>query len=45
MFVEKKTLNEHFNKKPFTGRGRFLKKIKDDLYEDSWYYLLLCVVF
>ena len=37
MFVEKKTVNEHFlNKKPPTGRGRFLKKIKDDLYRDSW---------
>ena len=37
MLVEKKTVNEHFlNKKPPTGRGHFLKKIKDDLYHDSW---------
>ena len=37
MFVEKKTANENFfNKKPPTGRGRFLKQIKYDLYRDSW---------
>ena len=36
MFVQKKILNEHFNKKPPTGWGRFFKKIKDDLYKDSW---------
>ena len=37
MYIEKKTINEHFlNKKPSLGRGRFLKKIKDDLYRDSW---------
>ena len=39
MFVEKKkkAINEHFlNKKTSVGRGRFLKKIKDDLYRDSW---------
>ena len=37
MFVEKKTVNEHFlNKQPPTGRGHFSKKIKDNLYCDSW---------
>ena len=37
MYIEKKTINEHFsNKKPSLGRGRFLKRIKDDLYRDSW---------
>ena len=37
MYIETKTINEHFsNKKPSLGRGHFLKKIKDDLYRDSW---------
>ena len=37
MSVEKKTVNENFlNEKPPTGRGRFLKQIKYDLYRDSW---------
>ena len=37
MFIEKKTITEHFtNKKTSVGRGRFFKKIKDDLYKDSW---------
>ena len=46
MYIEKKTINEHFskktinehfsNKKPSFGRGCSLKKIKDDLYCDSW---------
>ena len=37
MFIEKKTITEHFtNKKTSVGRGRFFKKIKNDLYKDSW---------
>ena len=33
----KKTTTEHFtNKKTSVGRGRFFKKIEDDLYKDSW---------
>lgn len=33
MFVEKSTINKHFkNKKQSVGSGRFLKKIKDDMY-------------
>ena len=37
MYINKKTINQHFlNKKPPSGRGLFLKKIKDDLYRDFW---------
>ena len=35
--IEQKTINEHLlNQKSPTDRGRFLKKIKKDLYADSW---------
>ena len=37
MHIEQKTINEHFlNQTSPTGRGRFFKKIKEDLYADSW---------
>ena len=37
MYIEKKTINEHFsNKKQSLERGRFLKKTEEDLYHDSW---------
>ena len=33
MNIQKETIKEHFtNKKVRTGRGRFLKKIKDGMY-------------
>ena len=35
MHVEKKTINEHFSNKSLS-RGRFFKKIKEDMYRDSW---------
>lgn len=37
MFVKKETALEHFNK-PIknVGRGRFIKKIKDDHYKETW---------
>ena len=40
MHITKSTANEHFkntNKTVGTGRGRFfLKKIRDDMYKESW---------
>ena len=40
MHILKETVNEHFNKNKIvnagTGRGRFLKKIRDDMYHDFW---------
>ena len=37
MHIKKETINEHFaNKRVSTGRGRFIKKIRDDLYAESW---------
>ena len=40
MHISKETVNEHFNKNKIVnagaGRGRFLKKIRDDMYRDSW---------
>ena len=37
MHIQKKTINEHFSsKKPSLGRGRFFKKIKENMYRDSW---------
>ena len=40
MHISKETVNEHFNKNKIVnagvGRGRFLKKIRDDIYRDSW---------
>ena len=36
VFIEKKTITEHFtNKKASVGRRCFFKKIKDDLYKNS----------
>ena len=32
MNISKETIKEHFNKKVLTGRGRFLKKNKDEMY-------------
>ena len=40
--IEKKIISEHFsNKKPSLGRGRFLKKIKDDMYCHSWGFFVV----
>ena len=37
MYVQKQTINEHFNDKNVSiGRGRFIKKIRDDMYAQSW---------
>ena len=37
MHIKKETINKHFvNKKVSTGRGRFVKKIRDNLYAESW---------
>ena len=42
MHIKKETIYEHFNninnnnKRVGTGRGRFIKKIRDDLYAESW---------
>ena len=40
MHILKETVNEHFNKNKIvnagTRRGRFLKKIRDDMYHDFW---------
>ena len=37
MHVQKQTINEYFNnKKVCTGCGRFIKKIRDDIYAQSW---------
>ena len=39
MHITKSTVNEHFkntNKTVGTGRGRFFKKIRDDMYNESW---------
>ena len=36
-YVKKKTIDEHFkNKKVGVGCGRFVKKIKDSVYVESW---------
>ena len=34
MYIEKRTINEHFNNKKISGygRGKFIKKCKDDMY-------------
>ena len=35
--IQKETIKEHFtNKKVSTGRGRFLKKVKEDMYGKYW---------
>ena len=38
MYIEKRTINEHFNNKKISGygRGRFIKKYKDDMYAQCW---------
>ena len=39
MFVKKETVLEHFNK-PLNSvrRGRFIKKIKDQHYKETWWF-------
>ena len=38
MYIEKRTINEHFNNKKISGygRGKFIKKCKDDMYAQCW---------
>ena len=36
MNISKETIKEHFHKEVPTGRGRFLKKIKDEMYAKYW---------
>ena len=36
MDIGKRTINEHFSSKKSVGRGKFLKKCKDDFYEQCW---------
>ena len=38
MYIEKRTINEHFNNKKISGygHGRFIKKYKDDMYAQCW---------
>ena len=40
MHISNETVNEHFSKNKIVnagvGPGRFLKKIRDDMYRDSW---------
>ena len=41
MIIQKKTIDEHFKGPaksfvPPKGRGRFLKKIRDDMYASCW---------
>ena len=41
MHIKKETINEYFaNKRVSTGRGRFIKKIRDDLYAESCDFFL-----
>ena len=40
MHIPKQAINKHFkNKKVCTGRGRFIKKIRDDMYAQYWLFL------
>ena len=37
MHIQKETIKQHFvNKKVSVGCGKFLKKIKDDMYAQYW---------
>ena len=38
MYIEKRTINEHFNNKNISGygHGKFIKKFKDDMYAQCW---------
>ena len=39
MYVKKETIDEHFKgfgKTNGTGRGRFIKKIRDSVYAEAW---------
>ena len=37
MHIKKATINKHFvNKRVSSGRGHFIKKIRDNLYAESW---------
>ena len=44
MHITKSTVNEHFkntNKTVGTGRGCFFKKIRDDMYKESWWFVFV----
>ena len=37
MHIPKQTIDEHFkSKKASIGRGKFIKKIRDDMYAQTW---------
>ena len=42
MIIEKRTIDTHFNRTfvPPKGRGKFIKKIRDDMYASCWQYLI-----
>ena len=38
MHIKKQTINEHFgNKKAGTGRERFIKQTRDEIYAEAWF--------
>ena len=41
MIIEKRTIDTHFNRTfvPLKGRGKFIKKIWEDMYASCWQYL------
>ena len=42
MIIEKMTIYTHFNRTfvPPKGRGKFIKKTRDDMYASCWQYLI-----
>ena len=42
MIIEKRTIDTHFNRTIVSpkGRGKFIKKIRDDMYASCWQYLI-----
>ena len=38
VIIEKRTIDKHFNRTfvPPKGRGKFIKKIRDDMYASCW---------
>ena len=41
MIIKKRTIDTHFNRNfvPLKGRGKFIKKIWEDMYASCWQYL------
>ena len=48
MYVKKETIDEHFKgvgKTNGTGRGWFIKKTRDSVYAEAWWFLYISLLY